>query len=70
MSELYFEKALQDRISKKLVKVGATSLPRANTIEESNLDEQQQNWLIYVAGGLFSRIKKTRDKRYYVSDLL
>jgi hypothetical protein len=25
------------------------------------------NWLGYVAGGLNSKVKKTKDKRYYVS---
>lgn len=70
MSELYYEKVVEDRIRKKLVEAGATSLLRAATIEESNLDEQEQNWLLYVAGGLFSRVKKTKDKRYYVSNWL
>ena len=68
MNSLYFEETIQDRIKKKLVDAGATSLPRAVTPEESNLDVQERNWLVYIAGGLFSGVKKTKDKRYYVSD--
>jgi hypothetical protein len=68
MNSLYFEKAIQDRIRKKLVAAGATSIPRAVTTRESNLDVQEQNWISSIAGGLFSGVKKTKDKRYYVSD--
>jgi hypothetical protein len=70
MNSLYYEKVIQDRIRKKLVEAGATSLPRAVTVKESNLDVQEQNWLTCIAGGLFSGVKKTKDKRYYVSDWL
>jgi hypothetical protein len=68
MNSLYFEKAIQDRIRKKLVEAGATSVPSAVTSSESNLDAQEQNWINCIAGGLFSEVKKTKDKRYYVSD--
>jgi hypothetical protein len=68
MNSLYFEKAIEDRIRKKLVKAGATSVPRAVTTRDSNLDLQEQNWISCIAGGLFSGVKKTKDKRYYVSD--
>jgi hypothetical protein len=27
---------------------------------------QEQNWLRYVAGGFLARVKKTKDKRYYI----
>jgi hypothetical protein len=36
-------------------------------IEEVDLDMQELNWINYVAGGLFATVKKTRNKRYYVS---
>jgi len=56
MNSLYFEETIQDRIKKKLVEAGATSLTRAVTPEESNLDLQERNWLAYIAGGLFSGV--------------
>ena len=54
------------RIISKIEKVGATSKEKAVTIEEAELNLQEQQWLGYFSGGLFSEIKKTRDKRYYV----
>jgi len=59
--------AIQQRISVKLLAVGATSREKAVTAQEANLDRQEQNWLHYIAGGLFARVKKTEDKRYYVA---
>lgn len=66
MNSSYYEKAIQDSIRKKLVEAGAISLPRAVIIKEARLDEQEQSWLSCIAGGLFSEVKKTKDKRYYV----
>ena len=57
---------LEERISAKLKKAGATSMEKAITAQEASLDMQEQNWLNYIAGGLFARIKKTKDKHYYV----
>ena len=57
---------LEERISAKLKKAGATSKEKAITAQEASLDMQEQNWLNYIAGGLFARVKKTKDKRYYV----
>jgi hypothetical protein len=54
------------RISDKLLKVGATSKEKAVTAHQASLDLQEQNWLSYVAGGYLARVKKTKDKRYYV----
>ena len=68
LNSQYFEKAIQERIRSKLLEAGATSSPRAVTIEESKLDAEEQNWLFYIAGGLFSAVKKTKDKRYYVTE--
>ena len=68
MNSLFYEKAIRDRIKKKLVEVEATSLQRAVTSKEAKLDFQEQNWLICIAGGLFSDVKKTRDKKYYITN--
>ena len=54
-------------ISDKLRSVGATSIDKAVAIEQVDLDMQELNWLNYVAGGLFASVKKTRNKRYYVT---
>ena len=58
--------AVQQRIIAKLRVKGATSREKAATAQEAHLDIQEQNWLRYIAGGFASRVKKTRDKQYYV----
>lgn len=58
--------AMQERIIVKLLARDAISRKKAVTIQEANLDMQEQNWINYVAGGLLSKVKKTKDKRYYV----
>ena len=58
---------MQQRIAFKLRAVGAISRDKAVTIREADLDDPEQNWLCYIAGGLFALVKKTQDKRYYVS---
>ena len=60
--------AMQQRIIVKLSATGATSIEKAVTALEANFDMQEQNWLCYVAGGFASKVKKTKDKRYYVSN--
>jgi hypothetical protein len=59
--------AMQQRIIVKLLVMDATSRKKAVTAQEAHLDMQEQNWLHYVAGGLNSKVKKTRNKRYYVA---
>jgi hypothetical protein len=59
--------AMQRRIVVKLLATGATSIEKAVTALEANFDMQEQNWLCYVAGGFTSRVKETKDKRYYVA---
>jgi hypothetical protein len=59
--------AMQQRIIAKLLATDATSTIKAVTAQEAHLDTQEQNWLHYVAGGLNSKVKKTKDKRYYVA---
>ena len=39
---------------------------KAVTAQKANLDMQEKNWLNYIAGGLFAKVKKTKDKRYYL----
>ena len=58
---------MQQRIASKLKAVGADSRDKAVTAQEAYLDFPEQNWLNYVAGGLFALVKKTQDKRYYVA---
>ena len=59
--------ATQQRIIAKLLAMGATSREKAVTAQEAHLDMQEQNWLHYIAGGLLARVRKTKDKRYYVA---
>jgi hypothetical protein len=58
---------IQNRIMSKLEAMGATSREKAVTIEKANLNAQEQNWLHYIAGGLGDTVKKTEDKRYYIT---
>lgn len=59
--------AMEERIMTKLLAVGATSREKAMTVDEAHLDFQEQNWLHYIAGGLFARVKTTADGRFYVA---
>ena len=58
---------MEQRIRAKLLLVSATSINKAVTIEEADFDMQEQNWLDYVAGGMFSSVKMTRNRRYYTA---
>ena len=53
-------------IVSKLKRAEALSPVKAVTPEEAELDLPQVLWLRYLAGGTLSKIKKTRDGRYYV----
>jgi len=57
---------MHHKIISKIEKAGATSKEKAVTIEEAELDLQEQEWLGYFAGIFLGEIKKTEDKRYYV----
>ena len=59
--------AMQQRIIAKLLAGGATSREKAVTAHEAHLNMQEQNWLNYVAGGLLAKVKKTKDRRYFVA---
>jgi outer membrane lipoprotein SlyB len=56
---------MEQSIKDKLVAAGTTSEAKAVTIQEADLDMQEENWLGYVAGGLFATVKKKGNK-YYV----
>jgi hypothetical protein len=64
MSGIQF-KMLQ-RIVNKFEKAGATSWEKAVTFDEADLDLPEQYWLDYFAGSFLGRIKKTKDRRYYL----
>ena len=57
---------MRHRIISKLKEVGATSREKAVAIEDAGLDTREQRWLRYFAGAFLGRIKKTKDKRYYI----
>jgi len=65
LSGLQFK--MRQRIINKIEKAGATSKEKAVTVEEAGLDMREQRWLNYFAGAFLGRIKKTKDKRYYVA---
>ncbi len=56
---------VEERIRAKLVAAGATSSEKAVSSEQARFDIQEQNWLNYIAGGLFSRVKKAAGNLYY-----
>jgi hypothetical protein len=58
--------SMEERIRTKLLKAGATSHETAVTAEEAQLDFQEENWIHYIAGGLFANVKKTAANLYYV----
>ena len=58
---------MEQCIRAKLLAVGANSKDKAVTIQEAHFDMQEENWLRYIAGGLFAVVKKTKDKRYYTA---
>ena len=59
--------AMQQRIIVKLLANDATSRENAVTVQDAHLDMQEINWLCYIAGGLLAKVKKTKDKRYYLA---
>jgi hypothetical protein len=57
---------MEQRLIRKFEKAGAISMEKAVTIEEANLDEEEQYWLDYFAGSFLGKIKKTRQHLYYI----
>ena len=66
MSAYGIQFVMQDRLVRKLVKAGATSIENAVTFEEAKFDEQEQYWLNYFAGVFLGKIKKTEANLYYI----
>jgi hypothetical protein len=58
--------AVQAGIRSKLVAIGATSIEKAATAQQANFSFKEENWIDYIAGGMFAAIKKTGDGRFYV----
>ena len=54
-------------IIQKIQKAGGTSIDKAVSEDEIGLDIQERLWLPYFAGAALDIIKKTRDKRYYIT---
>ena len=50
----------------KLTSAGASSRENAVTPDEANLTLSERRWLIYVVGGMTSKVRKTADYRYYL----
>lgn len=58
---------IESNIKEKLVAIGATSKEKAATSQEAQFNMQEQNWMHYIAGGMFSTIKKKGNRRFYVA---
>ena len=58
---------LEATIRAKLVAIGATSREKAVSSQEAHFNLREQNWLDYIAGGMFALVKKTGDRRFYVA---
>jgi len=59
--------SMEERIRNKLLAAGATSHEKAVSAEDADLDMQEQNWIHYIAGGMFAGVKKTAANLYYVA---
>jgi hypothetical protein len=46
--------------------MGATSIEKAATTQQAQFSMKEENWIDYIAGGMFATIKKTGDGRFYV----
>lgn len=58
--------AFEAGIRSKLVVMGATSKEKAVTSQQAHFSMKEENWIDYIAGGMFAQIKKTGDRRFYV----
>lgn len=57
---------MEESIRIKLIAVGATSQEKAVSAQDAHLDMQEENWIHYIAGGMFANVKKTPTNLYYV----
>jgi hypothetical protein len=53
-------------IEEKLTKVNALTFETAVTTDEAGLSFSECNWLLYLSGGMASKIRKTVGGRYYL----
>ena len=53
-------------IEEKLSKVEAFNVETAVTADEAGLSYSEVNWLLYLTGGMTSKIRKTGNGRYYL----
>jgi hypothetical protein len=58
--------AIEAGIRSKLVDMGAISIDKAATSQQANLSFKEENWIDYIAGGMFAAVKRTKDGRFYV----
>ena len=58
--------AIEASIKSKLAAAGAISREKAATCQQANFSMQEQNWIDYIAGGMFAKVKKTGTGRFYV----
>ena len=56
---------VEEQVKTKLFAIGATSKEKAVTIKQANFSIQEENWIGYIAGGLFAEVKKTKDGKLY-----
>jgi hypothetical protein len=50
----------------KLKAAGAFSREKAVTPKEAKLTPSESNWIVYFAGGITSKIRKTREGKFYI----
>ena len=53
-------------IEEKLSRVNALTVETAVTADEAGLSLSECNWLLYLTGGMTSKIRKTVGGRYYL----
>ena len=53
-------------IEEKLSRVNALTVETAVTADEAGLSFSEVNWLLYLTGGMASKIRKTASGRYYL----
>lgn len=57
---------IEARLRSKLMSLGATSKEKALTSKQANFSIEELMWIDYIAGGMFAKVKKTADGRFYV----
>jgi len=53
-------------IEEKLSEVNALTVETAVTTDEAGFNFSECNWLLYLTGGMTSKIRKTAGGRYYL----